>query len=91
MKNILVTGATGFIGSTLCDKLLADGYQVRGAVRSTAQMTALPSGIEGVHVGDIGRKSDWSEALAGIEGIVHLAAKINPPTNNNQTVLPISA
>jgi len=31
--NILMTGANGFIGKALCDKLLADGYQVRGAVR----------------------------------------------------------
>ena len=31
--NILITGANGFIGRALCDKLLADGYQVRGAVR----------------------------------------------------------
>lgn len=31
--NILITGANGFIGMALCDKLLADGYQVRGAVR----------------------------------------------------------
>lgn len=45
----------------------------------------------GVMVGDIGPETDWSEALAGIEGIVHLAAKTNPPTNNNQTVLPMSA
>ena len=31
--NILVTGANGFIGRVLCDKLIADGYQVLGAVR----------------------------------------------------------
>jgi nucleoside-diphosphate-sugar epimerase len=29
--NVLVTGANGFIGRALCDKLLADRYQVRGA------------------------------------------------------------
>jgi nucleoside-diphosphate-sugar epimerase len=75
--NILVTGANGFIGRALCDKLLADGYQVRGAVRCAAQMTALPSGVEGVHVGDIGRKSDWSEALNGIDVVVHLAARVH--------------
>jgi nucleoside-diphosphate-sugar epimerase len=31
MKNIFITGANGFIGRALCDKLLAEGYQVRGA------------------------------------------------------------
>ena len=91
MKKILTTGANGFIGRALCDKLIADGYHVRGAVRSAAQMTALVSGVEGVMVGDIGPETDWSEALKGIDGLVHLAAKTNPPTNNNQNVLPISA
>ena len=43
MKNIFITGANGFIGQALCKRLMADGYQVRGAVRSAAQMTALPS------------------------------------------------
>jgi nucleoside-diphosphate-sugar epimerase len=75
--NILITGANGFIGMALCDKLLTDGHQVRGAVRSVVQMTALPSGVEGVMVGDIGPETDWSEALDGIEGIVHLAARVH--------------
>ena len=83
MENILVTGANCFIGSTLCDKLIADGYHVRGAVRSAAQMTALVSGVEGVMVGDIGPETDWSEALAGIEGIVHLAARVHVMRENS--------
>jgi len=29
--NVLVTGANGFIGQALCKRLMADGYQVRGA------------------------------------------------------------
>ena len=75
--NILITGANGFIGRALCDKLLADGYQVRGALRSSAQMTVLPSGVEGVIVGDIGPETDWGEALVGIDGVVHLAARVH--------------
>ena len=75
--NILITGANGFIGRALCDKLLADGYQVRGAVRSSAQMTVLPSGVEGVIVGDIGPETDWGEALVDIDGVVHLAARVH--------------
>jgi nucleoside-diphosphate-sugar epimerase len=81
--NVLVTGANGFIGRALCNKLIADGYHVRGAVRSAAQMTALPSGVEGVMVGDVGQETDWSEALAGIEGIVHLAARVHVMRENS--------
>jgi nucleoside-diphosphate-sugar epimerase len=75
--NILITGANGFIGQALCKRLIADGHHVRGVVRGGAQMTVLPSGVEGVLVGDISPKTDWSEALDGIEGIVHLAARVH--------------
>ncbi len=74
---VLVTGANGFIGQALCKRMLADGYQVREAVRSAAQMTALPSGVEGAMVGNIGPETDWSDVLSGIEGIVHLAARVH--------------
>ena len=50
--NILVTGANGFIDRALCKKMLADGWQLRGAVRGVTQMTVLPSGVEGALVGD---------------------------------------
>jgi nucleoside-diphosphate-sugar epimerase len=114
--NVLVTGANGFIGRVLCDKLIADGYQVRGAVRGQ-EKTGVgrkrderpTSNIERptlnekqkkqrknvgglrAEVGDIGPETDWSEALSGIDGIVHLAAKTNPPADNDQNTLPISA
>jgi uncharacterized protein YbjT (DUF2867 family) len=58
VRNVLITGANGFIGRALCDKLLADEYQVRGAVRGAVQMTALPSGVEGALVGNIGPDTD---------------------------------
>ena len=47
MKKILTTGANGFIGRALCDKLLADGHQVRGSVKGAVQMDALTSGVDG--------------------------------------------
>ena len=65
--NILVTGANSFIGQALCKKMLADGYQMRGAVRSAAQITALSSRAEGVQVGKIGSDTDWSKALNGVD------------------------
>jgi nucleoside-diphosphate-sugar epimerase len=75
--NVLITGANGFIGQALCKRLMAEGYHVRGAVRSTAQIAALPSGVEGTMVGNIGPETDWSDVLSGIEGIVHLAARVH--------------
>jgi uncharacterized protein YbjT (DUF2867 family) len=43
---VLVTGANGFIGRALCERLLAEGWQVRGAVRSKVSGVVLPAGIE---------------------------------------------
>jgi nucleoside-diphosphate-sugar epimerase len=80
---VLVTGANGFIGQALCKRMLADGCHVRGAVRGATQMTAFPSGVEGMMIGDIGPKTDWSEALAGIDGIVHLAARVHVMRENS--------
>ena len=74
---ILITGANGFIGQALCKRILSDGYKARVAVRNATQIKALPSGIEGVQVGDVDSETDWSEALSGIEEIVHLAARVH--------------
>ena len=77
MSTILVTGANGFIGQALCKRMMVDGCQVRGAVRSVTQMTALSSRVEGVQVGDIGPDTDWSKALDGMDAVVHLAARVH--------------
>jgi nucleoside-diphosphate-sugar epimerase len=37
----------------------------------------LPSGVKGAMIGNIGPETDWSDALSGIEGIVHLAARVH--------------
>ena len=67
---ILVTGASGFVGRTLCDSLVAIGRPPRRAVRQASAVT--PDIVE---VGDIGPDTDWKPALKGIRCIVHLAAR----------------
>jgi len=74
---ILVTGASGFIGSHLLPALLARGWQVRGAVRSTERLDRLPAPAEGVVVGELGPQTDWSQAVPGMEMVVHLAARVH--------------
>ena len=82
MKNIFITGANGFIGRSLCKRLLAKGCQVRRAVRGATQMTMLPSDVETVMVGNIDLKTDWSKALNGIDVVVHLAARVHVMHDN---------
>lgn len=74
---ILVTGANGFIGKALCEKLLADGWPVVGAVRTDRAAGNLPAGIESLTIGDIGPHTRWKAALSGVDSVIHLAARVH--------------
>ncbi|WP_333655807.1 UDP-glucose 4-epimerase family protein [Dissulfurispira sp.] len=74
---ILITGANGFVGRALCERLIADGWQVRGAVRSLESTVSLPDDVEPVIIGPIGPDTNWIDALKGIDAIVHLAARVH--------------
>ena len=67
---VLVTGADGFVGSALVARLQADGVKVLRGVRRQAQ------GAGRVQV-DLEKPGDWSAALAGIDAVVHAAARVH--------------
>jgi len=74
MSLYLVTGGAGFIGSHLCDALLARGDTVRVLDDlSTGHRTNLPDGVDLI-VGDIADPDTAFLATAGIDGCFHLAA-----------------
>ena len=73
---VLVTGANGFIGKALCEKLFADGWQVVGTVRNKHSASNLPVGVEIVRVDSLGPETDWKQALNGVDTVVHLAARV---------------
>ena len=68
---VLVTGASGFVGSALCEALAAAGIPLRRALRSGVSAADAQTVI----VGDIGAKTRWDEALDGVDTVVHLAAR----------------
>jgi nucleoside-diphosphate-sugar epimerase len=75
MKRLLLTGATGFIGRNLCSLLPGLGYIVRVAARSAGM---APDGTAEVAVvGDLSPRIDWREALAGIDTVIHAAARVH--------------
>jgi nucleoside-diphosphate-sugar epimerase len=70
---IAVTGATGFIGRALCQRLSDEGRALRALVRAPApELAALPN-CEQLAVGDLESFRDWQRALDGAQAIVHLA------------------
>ncbi len=74
---ILVTGANGFVGTALCNHLVAAGHRVRGALRRRDRLWKSVDGVDYVQVGDIGPDTYWSEALEGVGAVVHLAARVH--------------
>ena len=68
---LLVTGASGFVGRHLTPAMARAGWLVRRAVRK-------PSGArDEVVVGSVGPATDWQDALAGADAVVHLAARVH--------------
>ncbi len=72
---LLLTGATGFVGSALSRSLDAQRNRVVAGVR--ARSSKLSSGIIQVPVGDLLPDTDWSGALHGVDVVVHLAARVH--------------
>ncbi len=69
---ILVTGADGFIGRALCEEFSKAGIAHVGAVRELRDRDR--QGAPRIALGDFAA-AEWGEALAGIDGIVHLAGR----------------
>lgn len=73
MKNILITGITGYIGGTVAKKLLEKNYKVTGLVRNDTRIKELKSlGIEAI-VGNIHDEEILKSAIADTDAIIHTA------------------
>lgn len=66
---VLVTGATGLVGTRLLPRLVEAGIEVRALVR---RGKPLPAGVTAVE-GDLLDTASLSAAVAGVDAIVHLA------------------
>jgi nucleoside-diphosphate-sugar epimerase len=73
---VLITGATGFVGSHVAESLLRRGDRVRALARAVADATFLESlGAEVVR-GDLLDPASLPPAVQGVDVIVHCAAKV---------------
>ena len=86
IKNILITGGAGFIGSNLALKLIAKGYQVTvldnlspqihgNNPESTSPLYLSIKDKVNFILGSVTNKSDWEKALQNQDAIVHFAAE----------------
>lgn len=95
MKNILITGGAGFIGSNLTKKLTSKGYNITildnlsKQVHGECQNSELFNSIKDIStfiLGDVRNRSDWIKALANQDVVIHLAAE----TGTGQSMYEIS-
>lgn len=77
---VLVTGATGFIGSRLIPELLAKGLTVRALTRNPAGFNA-PPGVE-VAQGDVLDRASLAEALRDVEAAYYFVHSMSKDTRN---------
>ncbi|WP_151830063.1 NAD-dependent epimerase/dehydratase family protein [Acinetobacter junii] len=86
IKNVLITGGAGFIGSNLALKLIEKGYQVTVLDNLSPQIhgdnptetsplyLSIKDKVKFIH-GTVTSKTDWEEALKDQDAIIHYAAE----------------
>ncbi|MEF9945176.1 MAG: NAD-dependent 4,6-dehydratase LegB [Lachnospiraceae bacterium] len=87
VKNVLVTGADGFIGSHLVEELVKDGYKIRAfalynSFNTWGWLDTLPQKVLkeiDVFTGDVRDPNAVREAMKGMDAVMHLAALIAIP------------
>lgn len=72
---VVVTGANGFVGRAVVQRLIADGVTVRAAVRQSGAPFA--KSVEVVLVDDLDSGDGWDAALHGADAVVHCAARVH--------------
>lgn len=72
---ILLTGATGFIGSTLAEELAKSGHQVKALIRNPKKLRWPIDKVNGIELvkGDITHPEGLEEAAKEVEVIIHAA------------------
>jgi nucleoside-diphosphate-sugar epimerase len=72
---VLVTGAGGFLGRSVVDRLVQRGHTVRAIVRPTSPKPAWPSEVE-IFRADLRVAKDLVAAFDGVDAVLHLAAAV---------------
>jgi len=74
----LVTGGTGFIGSHIVERLLAQGHEVRALARKTSDLSHLKTTGAEIVFGDVEDYDSLCPAVDGVEVVFHAAARVMP-------------
>ncbi len=83
MAKVLVTGATGFVGSHIVRKLLNLGHQVRILRRKTSSVKMVEGLAVETAIGDVTDRDSVFEAVKGCEAVFHVAGHVSFWKGNN--------
>jgi dTDP-L-rhamnose 4-epimerase len=95
MKNILISGGAGFIGSNLTKRLVSKGYNITildnlsKQIHGKDQKSELYNSIKEIStfiLGDVCNEEDWKKSLKGQDAVIHLAAE----TGTGQSMYEVS-
>lgn len=84
-----MTGANGFVGKALCERLLREDFTVVRALRERPSMGM--AGAIDVVVGDLAQPVHWDDALKGVHAVIHLAAHVHQPRMSSSGQSPFFA
>jgi len=87
---ILILGGNGFIGSHLVDKLLKEGHYVRVFDKNEEHYRKALHNVD-YQFGEFGNRGLLSEALNGIDVVVHLISTTLPKTSNDDPVFDVQS
>jgi nucleoside-diphosphate-sugar epimerase len=73
-RRVLVTGASGFIGRVMVERLLEAGYEVRAATRDGR---SFPGSVDIADIGVAIDTVDWKPILAGVDFVIHLVGLVH--------------
>lgn len=90
MKNVLITGGTGFVGSNLVHALLREGCHVRILRRETSDVRSLDNADIEHCIGDIRDANAVLKAVTGCDTVFHTAALVSYWTKERGEMLDIN-
>lgn len=79
--NVLITGASGFVGSALCEQIVFHHPEIRKVFAVSRKLqqeqSSSPDRIEFLHSESLAALASSKEKLQGIDCIIHLAARVH--------------
>jgi uncharacterized protein YbjT (DUF2867 family) len=73
---VFLTGATGFVGKHMLERLLAEGHAVRALVRDPQKVNLAEHGKVDLVAGDVVKGTRLNEGMQGCEAVIHLVGII---------------